>query len=171
MIGKKAAIRTMVIFNDSSNEEPFEAQILDCVSVIMNLCKPEVLAQVRTSQIDICGKSGFIKKPCTTQFGREFFQACSRLGLIDPAKMLFGGSCSHQFGGYTQQLNSVDIRRLSADEADAIAKEGFLHLYGVSQFTSAQLEVLISGGTIRHTFGVFDTSEWVVGEAFEVINY
>lgn len=171
MLSKKAAIRTMAIFNASSNEEPFEAQVLDCVSIIMNLCKPEVLAQVLNSQIYICEKSGFIKKPCSTSFGREFFQACNRLGLIDPAKMVFGGLCSHQFGGYTQQLHSVDIRRLSADEADSLSKEGFLHLYAQPQFNEDQLAVLLGGGVIRHTFGVFDTEDWRVDETFEVINY
>lgn len=169
MLGKKAAIRTMALFTDSSNEEPFEAQILDCVSVIINLCKPEVLAQVDESQIAICENSGFNKKPCSTRFGREFFQACNRLGLIDPAKLIFGGLCSGQFGWPTQQLHSVDIRQLSADEVTEMASNGFYHWYSPSQFDAAQLEVLLSGGTIRHTFGIADVDLWEHVEVFEMI--
>ena len=85
-------------------------------------------------------------------------------------KAIFGGICSHQFGGYTQQLNSVDIRQLSADEAIAMASDGFYHWYTQDQFNEDQLAVLANGGTIRHTFGVFDTSDWKIDETFEVIN-
>ena len=86
-LSKKAAIRTMAIFMSSSNEEPFEAQVLDCVSVIINLCKPEMLAQISDAQASVCASEGFLKNPCCTQFGRQFFQACVKLGLIDPSKM------------------------------------------------------------------------------------
>ena len=87
------------------------------------------------------------------------------------AKEVFlGGLCSGQFGWPTQQLNSVDIRQLSQEEITEMASNGFYHWYSANQFDAAQLAVLASGGVIRHTFGVFDTSNWVVDETFEVIN-
>ena len=94
-----------------------------------------------------------------------------KLGLIDPPKMILGGLCSGQFGWPTQQLHSVDIRQLSEEEATEMASKGFYHWYSPSQFTQEQLEWLLSGGVIRHTFGVFDTNDWEFDETFEVINY
>ena len=171
MLSNKAAIKTMALFMGSSNDEPFEAQVLDCVSVIVNLCKPEMLAQISDAQESVCASEGFGKKPCSTAFGRQFFQACSKLGLIDPAKTLFGGICSGQFGWPTQQLNSVDIRQLSEEEVSEMASNGFYHWYSPSQFAPEQLAALFNGGVVRHTFGVFDTSNWKVDEIFEIINY
>ena len=170
MLSNKAAIRTMAMFMDSSNDEPFEAQVLDCVSIVINLCKPEVLAQVTDSQASVCESEGFLQKPCSTQFGRQFFQACTKLGLIDPAKTIFGGLCSGQFGWPLQQLHSVDIRQLSEEEANEMSSNGLYHWYSPSQFTQEQLAALFDGGTVRHTFGVFDTSDWKFDEIFEVIN-
>ena len=95
---------------------------------------------------------------------------CNKLGIVDPTNMIFGGICSHQFGGYSQQLNSVDIRQLSEKEACDMSSNGFYHWYNHNQFNDDQLAILVSGGTIRHTFGVFDTNDWKVEEAFEVIN-
>ena len=169
MLSKKAAIRTMAMFMDLSNDEPFEAQVLDCVSVVINLCKPEVLAQVTDSQASVCGSEGFLKKPCRTQFGRQFFQACTKLGLIDPAKMIFGGLCSGQFGWPMQQLHSVDIRQLSEEEVNEMASKGFYHWYSPKQFTQEQLEWLMNGGVIRHTFGIADVDLWEHVEVFEMI--
>ena len=171
MLSNKAAIKTMALFMDSSNDEPFEAQVLDCVSVIINLCKPEMLAQITDSQASVCASEGFLQKPCRTMVGRQFFQACNKLGLIDPSKTIFGGICSHQFGGYTQQLHSVDIRQLSEEEANEMSSNGLYHWYSPSQFTQEQLAALFDGGTVRHTFGVFDTQKWEVDETFEIINY
>ena len=88
---------------------------------------------------------------------------------MDKGKLIFGGLCSGQFGWPTQQLNSVDIRRLSAKEADEMSSNGFYHWYSVDQFTPEQLEWLLSGGTIRHTFGVLDAYTREVGEVFEMI--
>ena len=169
MLSKKAAIKTMAMFMDSSNEEPFEAQVLDCVSIVVNLCKPEMLAQVTDSQVSVCGSEGFLQKPCRTQFGRQFFQACSKLGLIDPAKIIFGGLCSGQFGWPTQQLHSVDIRQLSEEEATEMASKGFYHWYSPSQFTQEQLEWLLSGGVVRNTFGIADVDLWESCDVFEMI--
>ena len=169
MLSKKAAIRTMALFMGSSNDEPFEAQVLDCVSVLINLCKPEMLAQISDAQESICASEGFLQKPCSTRFGRQFFHACVKLGLIDPSKILFGGICSHQFGGRTQQLHSVDIRQLSEEEVSEMASNGFFHWYSVDQFTQEQLEWIMSGGAIRHTFGIFDVESWQVDETFELI--
>ena len=168
-MGKKAAIHTMAQFMDSSNDEPFEAQVLDCVSIVINLCKPEMLAQVTDSQASVCESEGFLQKPCRTMFGRQFFQACAKLGLIDPAKTLFGGLCSGQFGWPTQQLHSVDIRQLSEEEVRELSSKGFYHWYSPSQFSQEQLEGLLSGGTIRHTFGIFDVESWTADEVFEII--
>ena len=169
MLSKKAAIRTMALFMNSSNEELFEAQVLDCVSIVINLCKPEMLAQVTDSQVSACESDGFLQKPCRTHFGRQFFQACVKLGLIDPAKMLFGGFCSGQFGWPLQQLHSVDIRQLSADEATEMASKGFYHWYSPSQFSQEQLEWLLSGGVIRNTFGIADVDLWESCDVFEMI--
>ena len=169
MLSKKAAIRTMAQFMGSSNDEPFEAQVLDCVSIITNLCKPEMLAQISDAQESVCASEGFGKKPCRTAFGRQFFQACSKLGLIDPAKTLFGGLCSGQFGWPTQQLHSVDIRRLNEEEVKEMASKGFYHWYSSNQFTQEQLEWLLSGGVIRHTFGIADVDLWEHVEVFEMI--
>ena len=84
-------------------------------------------------------------------------------------KSVFGGICSHQFGGYTQQLNSVDIRQLSMKEADELRQRGFFHWYSVDQFTQEQLEWIMRGGVVRHTFGVLDVDTREVGEVFEII--
>ena len=84
---------------------------------------------------------------------------------------IFGGICSHQFGWPTQQLNSVDIRQLSMKEADELRQRGFFHWYSVDQFTQEQLEWIMRGGVVRHTFGVLDVGTWEVGEVFEMIEY
>ena len=96
---------------------------------------------------------------------------CNKLGIVDPTNMIFGGICSHQFGGYSQQLNSVDIRQLSEKEACDMSSNGFYHWYSVDQFTPEQLIALFNGGVVRHTFGVFDMNDWAVDETFEIINY
>jgi hypothetical protein len=169
MLSNKAAIRTMAQFMDSSNDEPFEAQVLDCVSIVINLCKPEMLAQVTDSQASVCESEGFLQKPCRTMFGRQFFQACAKLGLIDPTKMLFGGLCSGQFGWPTQQLHSVDIRQLSEEEVRELSSKGFYHWYSPKQFTQEQLEWLMNGGVIRNTFGIADVDLWESCDVFEMI--
>ena len=89
--------------------------------------------------------------------------------LVDFQATTLGGLCSGQFGWPTQQLNSVDIRQLSMAEADELRQKGFFHWYSVDQFTQEQLEWIMSGGTIRHTFGIFDVETWRVAETFELI--
>ena len=90
---------------------------------------------------------------------------------MDKGMAIFGGICSGQFGWPTQQLHSVDIRQLSEEEVSEMASNGFYHWYSPSQFTPEQLAALFNGGVVRHTFGVFDTNNWVVDETFEIINY
>ena len=88
---------------------------------------------------------------------------------VDLQATVLGGLCSGQFGWPTQQLNSVDIRQLSMEEADELRKNGCLHWYSVDQFTQEQLEWIMGGGAIRHTFGIFDVDAWEVEETFELI--
>ena len=80
-----------------------------------------------------------------------------------------GGLCGNQFGWPTQQLNSVDIRQLSEKEANEMSSKGFYHWYSPSQFTQEQLEWLLSGGTIRNTFGIADVDLWESVDVFEMI--
>ena len=81
----------------------------------------------------------------------------------------FGGLCSGQFGWPTQQLYSVDIRQLSVEEADELRKKGFYLWYSPDQFTQEQLEWLLSGGTIRNTFGITDVDLWEHCDVFQLI--
>ena len=83
--------------------------------------------------------------------------------------IILGGLCSGQFGWPTQQLNSVDIRQLSEEEATEMASKGFYHWYSPSQFTQEQLEWLMNGGVIRHTFGIADVDLWESCDVFEMI--
>ena len=83
--------------------------------------------------------------------------------------IILGGLCSGQFGWPTQQLHSVDIRQLSEEEVRELSSKGFFHWYSVDQFTQEQLEWLLSGGAIRHTFGIFDVESWRIEEVFEMI--
>ena len=89
--------------------------------------------------------------------------------LVDLQATILGGLCSGQFGWPTQQLNSVDIRQLSMVEADELRQKGFFHWYSVDQFTQEQLEWIMSGHVVRHTFGIFDVDAWQVEEVFEMI--
>ena len=167
-MGKKAALRVLQSFWSSLEEDWFEAQVLDCVSVILNYA-PSLALSFNDEYVAFCKRSEFYRKPCSTRFGRQFFQACAVLKLIDLQGTVLGGRCSGQFGWPLQQLNSVDIRQLSMKEADELRQRGFFHWYSVDQFTQEQLEWLLSGGTIRHTFGVIDVLEWEIGEVFEMI--
>ena len=166
--GKKAALRMLQDFWSSLDEDRFEAQVLDCVSVAMNYA-PSLVQNFREEYLAFCKRSEFYRKPCSTRFGRQFFQACVVLKLIDLQGTVLGGLCSGQFGWPLQQLNSVDIRQLSMTEADELRQRGFFHWYSVDQFTQEQLEWLLSGGTIRHTFGIFDVDAWEIDEVFEMI--
>ena len=167
--GKKAALRVLQLFWSSLDEDRFEAQVIDCVSIALNYA-PSLVQNFHEEYLEFCKRSGFYRKPCSTRFGKRFFQACITLGLVDPSKTIFGGLCSHQFGGHNQQLYSVDIRQLSEEDVNEMISNGFYHWYNPKQFDDGQLAILVSGGTIRHTFGVFDTNDWKVEEAFEVIN-
>ena len=88
---------------------------------------------------------------------------------VDLQATTLGGLCSGQFGWPTQQLNSVDIRQLSMAEANELRKNGFYHWYSVDQFTQEQLEWIMGGHVVRHTFGIFDVESWQVEETFEMI--
>ena len=167
-MGKKAALRVLQNFWSSIEEDWFEAQVLDCVSVILNYT-PSLAYSFRDEYVAYVKRSEFYRKPCCTRFGRQFFQACVVLKLIDLQGTVLGGLCSGQFGWPLQQLNSVDIRQLSMTEADELRQRGFFHWYSVDQFTQEQLEWLLRGGVIRHTFGIFDVETWTVEEVFEII--
>ena len=92
------------------------------------------------------------------------------IGRLDNLQgIILGGLCSGQFGWPTQQLNSVDIRQLSEKEANEMSSKGFYHWYSPSQFTQEQLEWLLSGGVIRHTFGIADVDLWESVDVFEMI--
>ena len=168
MMGKKAALKVLQGFWSSLEEDWYEAQVLDCVSVILNYA-PSLALSFNAEYIEFCKKSKFYRKPARTAYGRQFFNACVALKLVDFQATTLGGLCSGQFGWPTQQLNSVDIRQLSMAEADELRQKGFYHWYSVDQFTQEQLEWVMSGGTIRHTFGIFDVDAWQVGEVFEMI--
>ena len=168
MMGKKAALRVLQDFWSSIEEDRFEAQVLDCVSIILNYA-PSLALSFNDEYIEFCKRSEFYRKPVSTAYGRQFFNACVALKLVDFQGTILGGLCSGQFGWPTQQLNSVDIRQLSMAEADELRQKGFFHWYSVEQFTQEQLEWIMSGGTIRHTFGIFDVDTWEVEEVFEMI--
>ena len=168
MIGKKAALRVLQDFWSSIEEDRFEAQVLDCMAVILNYV-PSMLQNFNEEYLEFCKRSGFYRKPARTAYGKQFFNACVALKLVDFQATTLGGLCSGQFGWPTQQLNSVDIRQLSMAEANELRQKGFFHWYSVDQFTQEQLEWIMSGGTIRHTFGIFDVETWRVEETFELI--
>ena len=168
MIGKKEAIRVIRMFWADSESDKFEAQVLDCVSIILNFA-PSLMGQVGVDQIEVCKNNRTYMLPARTAYGRQFLSACIALGLIEPKGLVFGGHCSHQFGWPTQQLNSVDIRLLSLAGAAINDINGFIHWYSPSSFTQEQLEWLLSGRAVRHTFGIVDTDTWELYEAFELI--
>ena len=166
--GQKAALRMLQDFWSSLDEDRFEAQVLDCVSVILNYV-PSLASNFNEEYVAFCKCNEFYRKPCVTRIGRQFFQACVVLKLIDLQGTILGGLCGGQFGWPLQQLNSVDIRQLSMTEADELRKRGFFHWYSVDQFTQEQLEWIMRGGVVRHTFGVLDVDTREVGEVFEMI--
>ena len=168
VMGKKEALRVLQDFWSSIEEDRFEAQVLDCVSVILNYA-PSLAQSFNEEYIEFCKRSEFYRKPISTAYGRQFFNACVALKLVDFQATTLGGLCSGQFGWPTQQLNSVDIRQLSMAEADELRQKGFFHWYSVDQFTQEQLEWIMSGGSIRHTLVIFDVDEWQVEEVFEMI--
>ena len=166
--GKKEALRVLQDFWSSIEEDRFEAQVLDCVSVILNYV-PTLAQNFNEDYVEFCKRSEFYRKPISTEYGKHFFNACVALKLVDFQATMLGGLCGRQFGWPTQQLNSVDIRQLSMAEADELRQRGFVHWYSVDQFTQEQLEWIMCGGTVRHTFGVLDVDTWEVGEVFEII--
>ena len=166
--GKKAALRVLQLFWSSLDEDRFEAQTLDCVSVAMTFA-PSLVQNFREEYLAFCKRSDFYRLPASTAFGRKFFQACITLGLVDLKKLFFGGLCSGQFGWPTQQLYSVDIRQLSVEDAEELRQTGFFHWYTADQFTTEQIAVLMSGGTIRNTFGIADVDLWESVDVFQVI--
>ena len=166
--GKKTALRVLQDFWSSLDEDRFEAQVLDCMAVILNYV-PSMLQDFHEEYLEFCKRQPFYRVPARTVYGRNFLRACVTLGLADCKMSVFGGICGHQFGWPTQQLNSVDIRQLSMDEAAELRRTGFFHWYSVDQFTQEQLEWIMSGGTIRHTFGIFNVESWLLDETFEMI--
>ena len=168
MLSNKAAIRVIRMFWSDIESDRFEAQVLDCVSVILNYV-PSLAHEFNADYIEFCKRSEFYRKPISTAYGKQFFNACVALKLVDFQATTLGGLCGGQFGWPTQQLNSVDIRQLSMAEADELRQKGFFHWYSVDQFTQEQLEWLLSGGTIRNTFGIADVDLWESVDVFEMI--
>ena len=168
--GKKEALRVIRMFWSDSESDRFEAQVLDCVSIVLNFA-PSLTEQVGADQIEVCKSEKVYRMPARTAYGRQFLSACIALGLIEPKGLTFGGTCGGQFGWPTQQLHSVDIRLMNVEDSTATDRYGFVHWYSVSNFTQEQLEWLLSGGVIRHTFGIFDVDAWEIDEVFEMIEY
>ena len=82
MKGKKAALRVLQDFWSSIEEDRFEAQVLDCVSVILNYV-PSLAQSFNEEYIEFCKRSEFYRKPISTAYGRQFFNACVVLKLVD----------------------------------------------------------------------------------------
>ena len=164
-MGKRQALRVLAGFWSDLDQEPFEAQVLDGACVIINVA-PSLVQHFNAEYIEFCMKSKAYNKPARTAYGKQIFNACVALKLIDLQGTILGGMCGGQFGWPSQQLHSVDIRRLSADE---LSQTGLFHWYSVKQFTKEQLEWVIGGGIVRHTFGIFDVENWVIEEVFEII--
>ena len=165
-MGKKAALRVLQNFWSSIEEDWFEAQVLDCVSVILNYT-PSLAYSFRDEYVAYVKRSEFYRKPASTAYGKQFFSACVALKLIDLKGLCLGGLCGSQFGWPTQQLHSVDVRRLSIEEAEELGKRGAFHWYSPDYFTTEQLTHLLSGGTVRVTFGIFDVERWEVEEVLD----
>ena len=166
--GKKAALRVLQSFWSSLDEDRFEAQVLDCVSIALNYA-PSLVQDFNEEYVSFCKREAFYRVPGRTAYGRQFLSACVVLGLIDTRKLFLGGLCSGQFGWPTQQLHEVDIRRLSVKEAGEIRRKGFFHWYSVDAFTKEQLAWLLSGNIVRHTFGIADVDLWEHCDVFELI--
>ena len=166
--GKRAALRVLQDFWLSIEDDRFEAQVLDCVAVLLNYA-PSLVQDFNEEYISFCKREAFYRVPGRTTYGRHFLRACITLGLIDVKISVFGGIGSGQFGWPTQQLHSVDIRQLGMNEAAELRRTGFFHWYSVDAFTQEQLEWILSGGVVRHTFGIVDVDAWESGEVFELI--
>ena len=167
-MGKKAALKVLQNFWSSIEEDWFEAQVLDCVSVILNYT-PSLAYSFRDEYVAYVKRSEFYRKPASTAYGKQFFNACVALKLIDPRGLYLGGLSGSQFGWPTQQLHSVDVRRLSIEEAEELGKRGAFYWYSPEYFTPEQLAWLLRGGTVRVTFGILDVEIWEVEEVLEII--
>lgn len=86
MLSKKAALRVLENFWSSIEEDRFEVQVLDCMAVILNYV-PSMLQDFHEEYLEFCKRQQFYRVPARTAFGRQFFNACVKLGLIDPAKI------------------------------------------------------------------------------------
>ena len=167
MMGKKAALRVIRTFWSSLEEDRFESQNLDCMAVVLNYA-PTLAQNFNEDYIEFCKKSEFYCKPARTAYGRQFLRACIALGLVDLRKPFLGGICRGQFGWPLQQLFSVEVSLLSEGKLEALQNRCF-HLYTTAAFNEEQLVWLLSGGAIRHTFGITDVDLWEFGEFFELI--
>ena len=78
--GKKAALRVLQDFWSSIEEDRFEAQVLDCVSVILNYV-PTLAQNFNEEYVEFCKRSDFYRVPACTAYGRDFLRACITLGL------------------------------------------------------------------------------------------
>lgn len=167
MLSNKAAIRVIRTFWSDIESDRFEAQVLDCVSVVLNYV-PSLAQDFNADYIEFCKKEKSYRMPARTAYGRQFLSACIALGLVDLRKPFLGGICRGQFGWPLQQLFSVEVSLLSESKAESLQNRCF-HLYTTDAFTQEQLVWLLSGGSIRHTFGITDVDLWEFGEFFELI--
>lgn len=81
-LGKKAALRVLQDFWSSLEEDRFEAQVLDCMAVILNYV-PSLAQNFNAEYIEFCKRSEFYHKPISTAYGRQLFNACVALKLVD----------------------------------------------------------------------------------------
>ena len=93
MMGKKAALRVLQDFWSSLEEDWFEAQVLDCVAVILNYA-PSLALGFNDEYIAFCKREKSYRLPARTAYGRQFLRACIALGLVDLRKPFLGGNLS-----------------------------------------------------------------------------
>ena len=167
VMGKKEALRVLQDFWSDIESDRFESQTLDCMAVVLNYV-PSLRQDFDEGYVDFCKRQEFYRKPARTAYGRQFLRACIALGLIDLKKPVLGGICRGQFGWPTQQLFSVEVSLLTENKPEALQNRCF-HLYSSAGFSQEQLGWLLSGGEIRHTFGITDVDLWEFGEVFELI--
>ena len=88
---------------------------------------------------------------------------------MDPI-LIFGGDCSFQYGGYDAQLYDVDIKAYNLDDWNR-SDFAFWHGYDYRTFDKSQLQHLLNGGTIRHTFGhKDDDGNWINVDSYVILN-
>lgn len=147
MMGKKAALRVLQDFWSSIEEDRFEAQVLDCVSIILNTC----LHWHRTSRstLNSANVVTFIVCPSARRMVNN-----SSMHVLhwswSTSKLQRLGVCvvvnlAGQPSSYTRltSVNWVWKRQMNS------AKEGSSTGIPVDQFTSEQMAWIMGSGAIR----------------------